>query len=116
MKHFKNLSQNEVREIYLNEPNLGELDLSNFTYEHGLKVLISFMADETKIEIKNLPNNNTNKKIKKPDNTIRNCILNLLIKLYLNTYIYFNKLFNNNILNSEQYDEPHKVIYIKNSI
>lgn len=45
-----------IGEIYLNEPSLsGELDLSDFINEYGVKIYISLAVDETKLILKNLP-------------------------------------------------------------
>ena len=53
-KNYSHESRSEIKEIYLNEPNLeGELDLGEFTY-WDLKVLISLRIDKTKITLKNL--------------------------------------------------------------
>nr|CAG8443407.1 13415_t:CDS:10 [Entrophospora candida] len=46
----------EAKKIYLNEPSLeGELDLGDFTYEQGAKVLISTQVNETRLVFRNKP-------------------------------------------------------------
>ncbi|CAI2162206.1 17140_t:CDS:2 [Funneliformis geosporum] len=53
---YYNKKRSEVEKIYLNEADLeGELDLEDFTYRQGVKVLISTQVDETKLVFRNKP-------------------------------------------------------------
>jgi Leucine-rich repeat (LRR) protein len=48
--------RSEIRRIHLREPSLeGELDLSDFTYKHLRVYVYTSKVGETKIKIKNLP-------------------------------------------------------------
>jgi len=53
-ENYPNEGRKKVKEIYLAEPNLkGEMDLSDFTHEDGVKVYISSQVDETNLVLKN---------------------------------------------------------------